>query len=266
MTQDIAEFIDFTRSIFACNSFIPLHEPRFSDKEKQSLSNVIDDGYVSSVGEQVEQFEQEVARFTESHFAVATVNGTAALHSALVVAGVKAGDEVLTQSLSFVATSNAIRYCGADPVFIDVNRRTLGMDEIKLEAFLQEYVEIHDDHAVNKYTGKAIRACLPMHTFGHPSQIDNIARLCQRYKITLIEDAAEALGSHYKSRACGCFGELGVFSFNGNKIITTGGGGMVVTSDEQLAKKLKHLTTTAKKHIRGQSVMMNWVITIVCQI
>ncbi len=240
------QFIDFVRDIYPDKSFIALHEPSLGEKEKQCLIDVVDSGYVSSVGAKVTQFEQAVAGFTGSRFAIATVSGTAALHAALLVAGVGAGDEVITQAMSFVATSNAVDYCGAEPVFIDVDLDTLGMSADKLREFLNKYGSVQNGQTINKLTGRRIAACLPMHTFGLPSHIAQIAELCRQYHIPLIEDAAEALGSLSQQRHCGVFGEIGVFSFNGNKIITAGGGGMIVTDNEKLAKRLKHLTTTAK--------------------
>ncbi len=242
----IDNFIGFVRGIYPDQPFIALHQPCLTGREKHYLLDVVDSGYVSSVGAQVTQFEQAIADFVGSRYAVATVNGTAALHIALMVAGVGEGEEVITQALSFVATSNAIKYCGADPVFIDVDLDTLGMSADKLREFLSEFIISKNGHPINKLTGKRVAACLPMHTFGHSCQIDEIKKLCRHYHIPLIEDAAEALGSFSSQRHCGSFGNLGIFSFNGNKIMTTGGGGMVVTNDENLAKRLKHLTTTAK--------------------
>jgi aminotransferase in exopolysaccharide biosynthesis len=242
----IKGFVSFVRDIYPEKTFIALHEPYLNGLEKHYLLEVIESGFVSSVGAQVTQFEQAIAEFAGSRFAVATVNGTAALHAALLVAGVTDGDEVITQALSFVATSNAIKYCRAEPVFIDVDLDTLGMSADKLAEFLSRHVVIRNGQSINKLTGKRIAACLPMHTFGHPCRIETIKELCQQYDIPVIEDAAEALGSVTRQRHCGTLGVMGVFSFNGNKIMTTGGGGMVVTDDESLAKKLKHLTTTAK--------------------
>jgi aminotransferase in exopolysaccharide biosynthesis len=198
------------------------------------------------VGTFVDQFEQKIAEYTGAKYAVAAVNGTAALHIALILSGVGRGDEVLTQPLSFVATSNAIKYTGADPVFVDVDRDTLGLSPGKLDFFLKKNAYQKKGYTYNKNTQKPIRACVPMHTYGHPCRIDEIMQICQRYNITVIEDAAESLGSFYKKKHTGTFGELGILSFNGNKIVTTGGGGMIITDDEHLAEQAKHLTTQAK--------------------
>ena len=237
---------DFIHKLYKTEEFIPLHEPRFLGNEKKYLGECIDSTFVSSVGKFVTQFEEEFARYVGAKHAVACVNGTAALHAALVVAGVKDDDEVLTQALSFVATSNAISYCGAKPIFLDVDRETLGLSAYALKDFLTKNCEIVDGVCKNRLTNKTIKACVPMHTFGHPCQIEDIAALCKEWHISLIEDSAESLGSFYKNRHTGTFGLMGVFSFNGNKIITAGGGGVIVTDDETLAKRLKHITTTAK--------------------
>ena len=241
------DFIRLVRDIYQRDGLIPLHEPRFQGREKDYLLDVIDSTFVSSVGQYVDRFEVECARFTGANYAVATVNGTAALHVALLLAGVKPDEQVLTQALTFIATSNAIHYCGAEPIFIDVDRATLGLSATALEDFLHHYAELRDDEAWNKKTGKRIAACLPMHTFGHPVDMVNILRVCKKYNIPVIEDAAEALGSSLNNQVCGTMGRLGVLSFNGNKIITTGGGGMILTDDESLALQAKHLTTTAKQ-------------------
>ena len=206
----------------------------------------VESNFVSSVGEKVTEMERRVAEFAGARFGIAAVNGTNALQVALRLAGVEKSDEVITQALTFVATCNAIAYLGAKPVFVDVERTTLGMNPDALKAFLAEFGEIRDGACYNLSTGKRIAACQPMHTFGHPVRIDEIAHICEDWCIPLVEDAAESLGSYYKGQHTGTFGRLGVFSFNGNKIITTGGGGMIVTDDEALAKRAKHLTTTAK--------------------
>ncbi len=240
-------FIDFVREIYGTNDFIPLHEPRFSGNEKKYLMDTIDSTFVSSVGKYVDDFELAVAEYTGANYAIATVNGTAALHTALILAGVQNNDEVITQSLTFVATCNAIRYCNAEPVFVDVSKETLGLSAESMSAFLEENCEVRNDgYCWNKRSNKTVRACIPMHTFGFPVELDAISQLCHRYNITLIEDAAESLGSVYKGQHTGTVGKISAISFNGNKIITTGGGGMLLTNDKTLAEKAKHITTTAK--------------------
>lgn len=238
--------VSFIQEIFETKDFIPLHEPRFFGNEKKYVNDALDSTFVSSVGEYVDRFEEMFSEFTGAKHAVATVNGTAALQVALKLAGVENGDEVITQPFTFVATCNAICYCGARPVFIDVGRETMGLSPDKLESWLSEYAEIKNGVCFNKHSGRIIRVCVPMHTFGHPVKIDLIQNICEKWSITLVEDAAESLGSYYKGRHVGTFGSLSAFSFNGNKIITTGGGGMVITDDARLAREAKHLTTTAK--------------------
>lgn len=239
------DLVGFTRSVYG-EGFIPLHRPVFEGNEKQYLVDCIDSNFVSSVGAKVTEFEQLIARFTGAKFAIATVNGTSALHVGLQLVGVERGEEVMTQALSFIATCNAVSYAGAIPVFVDVDRDTLGMSPTALANFLDANVEHRDGAPFNRTSGRRIRACVPMHTFGHPCRIAEIAGICGRYGIELIEDAAESLGSYVGARHTGTFGRLGTLSFNGNKVITTGGGGMIVTDDEALAKRAKHLTTTAK--------------------
>jgi len=239
-------FIRLVREIYQTNDFIPLHEPRFAGNEKQYLLDVIDSTFVSSVGPYVSQFEIKIAEYTGAKHAIATVNGTAALHIALLLAGVQPGEEVITQAVTFVATCNAIHYCGAEPVCVDIEVGTLGVSPLALAEFLEQYCERRHDGVYNKTSGKRIAACLPMHTFGHPCDMAGLLRVCDDYGIPLVEDAAEALGSRLDGRHCGKFGKLGVLSFNGNKIITTGGGGMILTDDDDLARRAKHLTTTAK--------------------
>lgn len=246
MYTTYSSFVDFVRELFPNKDFIPLHEPLFCGNEKKYVNETIDSTFVSSVGPFVDRFEHEFAQVVGANYAVATVNGTAALHIALKLGGVKPHNEVITQPLTFVATCNAITYCQAHPVFIDVDPDTLGLSADRLRDFLTGNTIIKNEQCINKYTGNIISACLPMHTFGFPAKIDEIAQICAEFNITLIEDAAEALGSIYKGQHVGTFGKLGVFSFNGNKIITTGGGGMIVTNDPVLAKEAKHLTTTAK--------------------
>ncbi len=238
--------IEFIQNLYGTKDFIPLHEPKFAGNEKKYLNDCIDSTFVSSVGKYVERFEQEFALYTGSRYAVATVNGTSALHIALLLAGVERGDEVITQPLTFIATCNAISYCGAKPVFVDVDIDTMGLSPKSLKEFLEDNCEMSDGKCINKSTKKVIKACVPMHTFGHPCKIDEIKTLCDERNIALVEDAAESLGSFYKGKHTGTFGKLGAFSFNGNKIITSGGGGVIVTDDEILAKRAKHLTTTAK--------------------
>jgi len=238
--------VDFIKKLYTTNDFIPLHQPRFIGNEKKYLIDCIDSTFVSSVGKYVDTFEEEFAKTVGSKYAIATVNGTAALHISLLLAGVKRDDEVITQPLTFIATCNAISYCGAKPIFIDVDLDTMGLSPNSLEEFLKTNCEIKENKCVNKTTRKIIKACVPMHTFGHPCRIVEIKNICDKWNITLVEDAAESLGSYYKNKHTGTFGKLGAFSFNGNKIITSGGGGVIVTDDEALARKAKHITTTAK--------------------
>lgn len=227
--------------------FIPLHAPRFDGHEKKYLMQCIDSTFVSSVGEFVNEFEAKMCAVTGSNYAIATVNGTAALHMALILAGVSDGDEVITQPLTFVATCNAISYLRAHPVFVDVDRDSLGLSPVALNDFLNEYGQIREDGCFNKLTGRRISAVVPMHTFGLPARIEALVEVCARWGIPLIEDAAESLGSYVGDRHTGTFGLLGIFSFNGNKIVTCGGGGCIVTNDEHLGKQAKYLTTTAKR-------------------
>jgi len=241
------DFVHFVRELYQTNDFIPLHAPQFRGNEKQYLLHTIDSTFVSSVGAYVDQFEERVTEYTGAKYAIATVNGTSALHIALKLAGVEPETEVITQSLTFVATCNAIRYCQADPVFVDVDLETMGLSPDSLVAFLDEHAELRDDgYCWNKISNKKITACLPMHTFGFPSRLDEITKICQQYRIALVEDAAESLGSYYKGKHTGILGKTAAISFNGNKIITTGGGGMVLTNDTEIAKRTKHVTTTAK--------------------
>lgn len=227
--------------------FIPLHEPMFNENEKRYVNDCIETGWVSSVGKYVDRFEQMLADFIGVKRVVAVVNGTAALHIALKIAGVQPNDEVLVPSLTFVATGNAVVYCGAVPHFIDVSTETLGVDPVKLADYLRDVAIINGNSCVNKQTGRIIRAVVPMHTFGHPVDIDALFDVCERWNLIMVEDAAESLGSYYKGIHTGNFGKVSALSFNGNKIITTGGGGAVLTNDEKLADYAKHLTTTAKR-------------------
>jgi perosamine synthetase len=227
--------------------FIPLHAPVFLGNEKKYVAETIDSTFVSSVGEFVNRFEKDIAAYTGSKYAVAMVNGTAALQLALIVAGVKPGDEVITQPLTFIATANAITHTGAVPVFVDVDMDTMGMSPDSLKEFLETNTYTGDKgFCINKLTGKKITACVPMHTFGFPLRISAVLEICNKHNITLVEDAAESLGSKYMDRSTGTFGLLGTLSFNGNKTITCGGGGAILTDDEEVAKRAKHLSTTAK--------------------
>lgn len=248
MSEIINNTVSFIRKAFGSEEdFIPLHVPYFGGNEKKYLNETIDSTFVSSVGAFVNRFEEELAQYTGAKFAVACVNGTNALHMALLVCGVEREDEVLSQSLTFIATANAISYIGAKPVFIDVDKETMGLSPRALQDFLEHFGELKaDGFTYNTSTGKRIAACIPMHTFGFPARIDEIEAICTKWNIALIEDAAESLGSYYKGKHTGVFGKVGVFSFNGNKTITCGGGGALITDDEELAKKAKHLTTQAK--------------------
>jgi aminotransferase in exopolysaccharide biosynthesis len=241
----IDETLDLSREIFG-SGFIPLHRPIFEGNERQYLIDCIDSNFVSSVGKKVTEFEEKVAKFTGTKYAVATVNGTAALHVAIELAGVKPGDEIISQALTFIATCNAISYAGAKPVFVDVDVDTMGLSPLALKRFLEENAEKKKNGTFNKITGKKISACLPMHTFGFPCRIAEISDICADWNIALIEDAAESLGSYAGSFHTGTFASMATLSFNGNKIITTGGGGMIITNDAELAKRAKHITTTAK--------------------
>lgn len=246
MSDDISfEVVEFVASLFRDEAAV-LHRPMFTGNEKRYLAECIDSNFVSSVGESVTEFEKGIAAVCGVKYGVATVNGTAALHISMIVAGVERGDEVITQALTFVATCNAISYIGAHPVFVDVDRSTLGMSPDSLRKFLVANVQKRGGAAFNKNTGRRFAACVPMHTFGHSCRIEEIADVCAEFGIPLVEDAAESLGSYYKGKHTGGFGLLGAISFNGNKIITTGGGGMIVTNDEEIARMAKHITTTAK--------------------
>ncbi len=291
--------IDFIKSLYPDTEPIPLHAPHFGGNEKKYLEECINSTFVSSVGKYVDKFEEHIRNYTGAKYAIATVNGTAALHIALKLAGVETGDLVITQPLTFVATCNAISYCGAEPIFVDIDRKTLGMSADALERWLSTntiiengacyYKGVHVLHQLHKsqripgqvfskqsdelseggargakscssefedtqcvkisdISGlRKITACVPMHTFGHPCEIDRIADICKRYHIALVEDSAESIGSYYKGRHTGTFGKIGILSFNGNKTITTGGGGMIITNDDVLGPLAKHITTTAKK-------------------
>lgn len=247
MQAKYAEIARFIRNKFNTpEGFIPLHEPRFNGNEKKYINDCIDTTFVSSVGKYVSRFEEMIAEFTGTKHAIAAVNGTAALHIALLLSDVKPEDEVITQALTFIATANAIAYTGAKPVFIDVDKDTMGLSPKSLDVFLSKNTELRNGFCINKITQRRIKACIPMHTFGHPCRIDEIISICNQYNIDVIEDAAESLGSYFKGQHTGTFGKFGTLSFNGNKTITTGGGGMILTNDDELGKLAKHITTTAK--------------------
>ncbi|UED75570.1 LegC family aminotransferase [Brevibacillus sp. DP1.3A] len=228
-------------------NFVPLHEPSFQGNEWLYVKECIDTGWVSSVGKYVNKFEEMLADYTGVKHAIAVVNGTAAVHVCLKLAGVEANDEVLVPALTFIASANAISYCGAIPHFVDSSYETLGLDPVKLDHYLMEISVQRKDGCYNKITGRRIKAVLPMHTFGHPVDMDALLEICDRYKIELVEDAAESLGSYYKGRHTGNWGKLAAVSFNGNKVVTTGGGGAILTNNDELGKMAKHITTTAKK-------------------
>lgn len=238
--------VDFVHNLYETTDFVPLSVPVFKGNEKQYLNECIDTTFVSSVGAFVDRFELDMARYTGAKKAVVCVSGTNALHMAMLLVGVERNDEVITQALTFIATCNAISYLGAHPVFVDVDRDTMGLSPIALRNWLIENAEIRNGECYNKRTNRRIKACVPMHTFGHPARIDEIAAICAEYSIELVEDAAESIGSFYKGKHTGTFGRVGAISFNGNKTITTGGGGMMLFNDEELAARAKHLTTQAK--------------------
>lgn len=239
-------FVHFVQDLYNSKEFIPLHAPCFIGNEKEYLNECIDSTFVSSVGKFVDRFEEMVAEYTGAKRAVVCVNGTNALHMALLLAGVEREDEVITQSLTFIATANAISYIGAYPVFLDVDKDTMGLSPIAVETWLSENTELRNEASYNKKTGRRVRACVPMHTFGFPVHLNELIEVCRKYHVELIEDAAESLGSFYKGKHTGTFAKIGVISFNGNKTITTGGGGMLLFQDEEQATLAKHLTTQAK--------------------
>jgi perosamine synthetase len=247
---DPAAIVDTLRKVLRTGDTpvqrVSLHEPQFAGNEWTYVKECIDTGWVSSVGKFVDRFEQDLAAYTGVTHAIAVVNGTAALHICLLLVGVERGDEVLMPALTFIATANAVSYCGAIPHFVDSDISTLGLDPQKLAQHLEEIAEVRDGFCFNKQTGRRIKAVVPMHTFGHPVDLDPLVALCERYKIELVEDAAESLGSYYKGRHTGNSGRVAALSFNGNKVITTGGGGAILTNDPALGKLAKHLTTTAK--------------------
>ena len=240
------QVINFIQDKFGTDQFIPLHAPVFNGKEKEYVLDTLDSTFVSSVGAYVDKAEQLIAEISETQKTVAVVNGTSGLQIAMQLAGVQQGDEVITQALTFVATANAINYTGAQPVFLDVDYDTMGLSPNAVKNFLEEFGEKRENGTYNKKTGKRIAACVPMHTFGFPVHLDPLLSICKHWNIPVVEDAAESLGSYYHGKHTGSFGLLGVFSFNGNKIVTCGGGGMIVTQNDELGKLGKHLTTTAK--------------------
>lgn len=251
MHIDYAKIAEFIRRLYGRQESIFLHDPYFSGNEKRYLLDCIDSTFVSSIGKYVDQFESMISEFTGAKYAIATVNGTSALHIGLKLVGVTSGDEVITQPLTFVATCNAITYCNASPVFVDVDTDSMGMSPASLLDYLKENSRQFEGKCINKISGKRIAAVVPMHTFGLPCRIVQIKQICLEYNIPLVEDAAESLGSYSNGKHAGTFGDLGILSFNGNKIITTGGGGMIITDDPALARRAKHLTTTARaNHLR----------------
>ena len=241
----VNEVVDALRSVVG-PSPVALHEPSFEGNEWLYLKECLDSTFVSSVGKFVDRFEEDLARYTGSRYAISVVNGTAALQIALKLAGVQTDDEVLIPALTFVATANAVKYCNATPHFAESEEYTLGIDTSKLREYLKQNTIQQSGQCINKYTGKVIRALVPMHTFGHPSDIEGLLSISHDFKLALVEDAAESLGSFYQGRHTGTFGLCGTLSFNGNKIITTGGGGAILTNDKEIARQAKHLTTTAK--------------------
>lgn len=241
------EFVAFFKDRFNTNELIPLHAPVFVGNEKSYLQACIESTFVSSVGPFVDQFEDLITEITQTKKTTAVVNGTAGLQVALRLIGVKENDEVITQALTFVATANAIAYNNAHPIFLDVDLDTMGLSPNAVNDFLEEFGELREDGCYNKHSGRKISACIPMHTFGFPIHLDELLFVCNRWKIPIVEDAAESLGSKYKGKPTGSFGEVGVFSFNGNKIVTSGGGGAITTNNIEIGERAKFLTTTAKQ-------------------
>ncbi len=243
--MNVSDVISFIKELYKSDSVF-LHNPVFMGNEKKYLNECIDSTYVSSVGPFVDKFEKDMADYTGSKRAVVCVNGTNGIAVALKLVGVMQGDEVITQSLTFIATANAVSYCGAHPVFLDVDKDTMGLSPAKMAEWLKGHALIKNNECFNKQTGRRIKACLPMHTFGHPVNLDELVQVCNDWKLELVEDAAESIGSFYKGKHTGTFGKIGVISFNGNKTITTGGGGMLLFQDEKLGAHAKHITTQAK--------------------
>lgn len=243
---DYSKTINFIKELYGNQEFTPLSVPVFAGNEKKYLEECIDTTFVSSVGKFVDRFEEEIAKYTGAKKAVVCVSGTNALHMSLMLSGVERDDEVLTQALTFIATCNALSYIGAHPVFVDVDRSTMGLSPDAVKQWLVKNAEIRNGECFNKNTGRRVKACVPMHTFGHPVRIEELADVCEEYHIELVEDAAESIGSRYKGKHTGTFGKVGAISFNGNKTITTGGGGMMLFNDEELGAYAKHITTQAK--------------------
>lgn len=244
---NIVEIVNEIKSVLPQDKkTIGLHEPYFGGNEWQYVKECLDTGWVSSVGKFVDQFEEKLAEFTGVKRAIAVGNGTSALHICLKLVGVEPNDEVLVPALTFIATANAVTYCGAVPHFVDSELKSLGMDALKLRDYLRDIAEIRGNECYNKFTGRRIKAVVPMHTFGHPVDLDSMVAVCEEFKLELIEDAAESVGSYYKGKHTGNWGKVAAVSFNGNKVVTTGGGGAVLTNNEELGKLAKHLTTQAK--------------------
>ena len=253
----IREIIDRLESVISRQeqgAFVPLHTPEFSGKERDYLVECVDSNFVSSVGEFVDRYERMLEDYTGAKRAVVTVNGTAALHAALHLAGVTAGDEVLVPAFTFIATANAVAYCGAVSHFIDIEEETLGVDPEKLRTYLRQICTSKNGQCLNRLTGASVKAIVPMHAFGHPVRMHELVEVCQEFGIVVVEDAAESLGSFYKEIHTGNFGKVAALSFNGNKIITTGGGGAILTNDDELGQLAKHVTTTAKVPHRWEFV------------
>lgn len=254
MTQPLArpeanladKIVEVVRSVLGDQRNVALHEPEFLGNERDYVTDCIDTGWVSSVGAYVDRFERDLARFTNSGHAIATANGTAALHACMVLAGVEPGDEVLMPALTFIATANAASYAGAVPHFVDCEERSLGVDAERLDAYLGRIAERVDGRCINRQTGARIAALVVMHVFGHPADLAALDGVCSRWGLVLVEDAAESLGSSYRNRHTGNTGRLAALSFNGNKVLTTGGGGAILTNDPELARRAKHITTTAR--------------------
>lgn len=244
--NEYKDIVQFIHELYKSEEFIPLHVPTFGGNEKKYLNECLDTTFVSSVGKFVDRFEEMTAEYTGAAKAVVCVNGTNALHMAMLLSRVERDDEIITQALTFIATCNAISYIGAHPIFIDVDKDTMGLSPTAVENWLKEHAEIKNNICYNKKSGRRIKACIPMHTFGHPVHLDELIEVCNKYHLELIEDAAESLGSFYKGKHTGTFGKIGAISYNGNKTITTGGGGMLLFQDEELGKFAKHLTTQAK--------------------
>lgn len=241
-----SSLIKFIRDIYRSDKFIPLHAPTFRGNEKDYVCQTIESTFVSSVGEFVDDFEKKVEDYTLTNKAVATVNGTAALHAAMHISGVKANDYVITQALTFVATCNAVYHMGAEPIFVDISKVSFSLCPVALDNYLTENAIVNELGCFQKTNNRRIAAVVPMHTFGHPAELDELVAVCYKWKITLIEDAAESLGSYYKGKHTGTIGDFGALSFNGNKIITTGGGGMILCQNARMGDRAKHVTTTAK--------------------